>query len=74
LILDISTLQTLPIWVQFPKLYLKYWEMESLRKLGSMLGIPVKTDKTTKEKIAIKYVRLQVEVLIEDHFLNTFTL
>ncbi|KAJ8433427.1 hypothetical protein Cgig2_028136 [Carnegiea gigantea] len=51
-----------------PELDHKYWGLESPSKLSSMLGIPIKTDKTTNEKIAIKYTRLLVEVLIARPF------
>ncbi|KAJ8436173.1 hypothetical protein Cgig2_034201 [Carnegiea gigantea] len=49
-----ETIQSLPLWVQFPDLDVKYWGTESLSKLGSVLGIPIKTDRFTKEKTTIK--------------------
>ncbi|KAJ8427758.1 hypothetical protein Cgig2_006426 [Carnegiea gigantea] len=54
--LNISTLQNLPIWAQFPELDL------------NTLGVPIKTDKSTKEKTTIQYCQALVEVLIEGPF------
>jgi len=68
--LDTSTLQSLPIWVQFPELDIKYWGVESISKLGSMLGIPIKMDRTTKEKTAIRYARVLIEMPLEGSFLK----
>ncbi|KAJ8438666.1 hypothetical protein Cgig2_031631 [Carnegiea gigantea] len=42
--------------------------MQSLSKLGSILGIPLKTDKYTKEKTMLKYARLFVEIPLEGNF------
>ena len=46
---SINTTQIAPlhIRVQFPSFYIKYQNMESLGKLGSISGIPIKTDKHT---------------------------
>ncbi|KAJ8419303.1 hypothetical protein Cgig2_021541 [Carnegiea gigantea] len=42
--------------------------MQSLSNIGSMLGIPLKTDKYTKEKSILKCARLLVEMPLEGHF------
>ena len=68
LTLDISSLQSLPIWVQLPELDIKYWRIECLSKLGSMLGIPIKTDKITKEKSTLSYARLLIEMPLNGPF------
>ena len=39
-----------------------------MSKLASMLGIPIKIDKTTKEKSALGYARMLVEMPIEGPF------
>ncbi|KAJ8434330.1 hypothetical protein Cgig2_010947 [Carnegiea gigantea] len=44
--------------------------MQSLSKLGSILSIPLKTDKYTKEKSMLKYARLLVEIPLEGNFSN----
>ncbi|KAJ8427472.1 hypothetical protein Cgig2_021882 [Carnegiea gigantea] len=57
--LNTETLASLPIW-----------GLESLSKLGSMLGIPIKTDKYTRDKSFLKYARLLIEIQLEDNFLE----
>ncbi|KAJ8435262.1 hypothetical protein Cgig2_026001 [Carnegiea gigantea] len=66
--LDFSSLQSLPISVQFPKLDIKYWGIESLSKIGSMLGIPIKTDKITKERSVLHYARMLIEMPLNGPF------
>ncbi|KAJ8421769.1 hypothetical protein Cgig2_000946 [Carnegiea gigantea] len=66
--LQIETIRSLPIWIQLPTLDIKYWGMESLSKIGSILGIPLKTDKFTKDKQVIRYARLLVEMQIDGPF------
>ena len=66
--LQTESIHTLPIWIQLPALDIKYWGSESLSKIGSILGIPIKTDKFTKEKQAIRYARLLVEMAIDGAF------
>jgi len=63
-----KTIQSLPLWVQFSDLDVKYWGIESLSKLGSVLGIPIKTDRFTKEKTIIKYARLLIDIPLEGSF------
>ncbi|KAJ8419375.1 hypothetical protein Cgig2_022175 [Carnegiea gigantea] len=41
---------------------------QSLSKIGSILGIPLKTDKFTKDKQVIRYARLLIEMPIEGPF------
>jgi len=66
--LQTETIRSLPLWVQLPSLDIKYWGVECLSKLGSLLGNPIKTDKITKDKQAIRYARLLVEMPIEGPF------
>ncbi|KAJ8419307.1 hypothetical protein Cgig2_009218 [Carnegiea gigantea] len=65
---NIDAIASPPIWIQLPELDIKYWGIQSLSKIGSMLGIPLKTDKYSKEKSMLKYVRLLVEMPLEGHF------
>ncbi|KAJ8427589.1 LOW QUALITY PROTEIN: hypothetical protein Cgig2_006653 [Carnegiea gigantea] len=53
---------------QFPELDIKYWGGQCLGKLGSILGIPLKTDKYTKKKTMLRYARLLVEMPIDQNF------
>ena len=39
-----------------------------MSKLGSVLGIPIKTDKYTKDKTFLKYARILREIQPEDNF------
>ncbi|KAJ8425200.1 LOW QUALITY PROTEIN: hypothetical protein Cgig2_004322 [Carnegiea gigantea] len=54
--MDLQTerIKSLPLWV--------------LRKIGSILGIPIKTDKYTKEKMGIRYARMLIEMAIGGPF------
>jgi len=42
--------------------------MQSLSKLGSVIGIPLKINRYTKDKSMLKYARLLVEMPLEGHF------
>ena len=68
--LDTSSISSLPIWIQFPKLDVKYWGVESLSKLGSLLGIPLKMDKPTIEKVYFNYARLLIDMPLDGPFLE----
>ncbi|KAJ8420548.1 hypothetical protein Cgig2_032656 [Carnegiea gigantea] len=59
--INTDAITSLPIWVQFPELDIKYWGLQSLSKLGSMLGIALQIDKFTK---------LLVEMPLEGSFLD----
>ena len=67
--MDLNTeeLVSLPIWVRFPDHDVKYWGSDSLSKLGSMLGIPIKTDKFTRDKAFLRYARLLIEMKLQDN-------
>ncbi|KAJ8420948.1 hypothetical protein Cgig2_017687 [Carnegiea gigantea] len=49
---------------------IKYWGLQCLSKLGSMLGIPLKTDRYTKDRTMMKYARLLVELPLDGNFLE----
>ncbi|KAJ8436750.1 hypothetical protein Cgig2_009724 [Carnegiea gigantea] len=50
------------------QLYAEDIEDESLSKIGSLLGYPLKTDKYIKDKSMLKYARLMVEMSLEGQF------
>lgn len=52
--LQTEAIKTLALWVRFPDLDLKYWGMESLSKLGSVLGIPFKIDQFEKRMLSLR--------------------
>ena len=66
--LNIDNMTSLPLWIRLPNLDLKYWGLSNLSKIGSLIGIPLKTDQYTKMKSMIQYVRLLIEVPIEGPF------
>ncbi|KAJ8443060.1 LOW QUALITY PROTEIN: hypothetical protein Cgig2_004265 [Carnegiea gigantea] len=66
--MHIETIKFIPLWVQFPNLNLKYWGAESLSKIGSILGIPIKTDRYAKEKSVIQYAGLLIDIPLEGPF------
>ncbi|KAJ8438642.1 hypothetical protein Cgig2_016388 [Carnegiea gigantea] len=63
-----ENLKSIPLWIRLPNLELKYWSISSLSKIGSLIGIPIKTDQYTKSKTMIQYARLLIEVPIEGPF------
>ncbi|KAJ8421209.1 hypothetical protein Cgig2_002375 [Carnegiea gigantea] len=64
LVLDINSLNSLPMWVQFPKLD----GVESLSKLGSLIRIPLKTDKQKMDKTFLNKVVLLIDIPLEGPF------
>lgn len=38
-----DNLHSLPLWIRRPNQELKYWGKSSLSKIGSLIGIPIKT-------------------------------
>ncbi|KAJ8425600.1 hypothetical protein Cgig2_008578 [Carnegiea gigantea] len=63
--LDKSSINSLPIWVQFPDLDVKYWGPDSLSKLGSLLGIYLKTDRHTRDKMFLNYARVMIDIALD---------
>ncbi|KAJ8421325.1 hypothetical protein Cgig2_020387 [Carnegiea gigantea] len=63
-----ENLKSLPIWVQLSKLDIRFWGSGSISKLGSSLGIPLKTDKYTKERTMLKYTRLVIDIPLDGPF------
>jgi len=66
--INTETITSLPIWVRLLDLDIKFWGMASLNKLGSTLGIPIKTDKHTMEKTRLSYARLLIDIPVEGSF------
>lgn len=66
--LQTGSITSLPIWVQFLDLDLKYWGLKCLSKIDSLLCIPLKTNKCTKERTSIIYFRLMIELPLEGPF------
>ena len=61
-------IKSLPFWVQFPDLDVNYWGVTSLSKISSLIGIPIKTDRFTRERSMIRYARLLIDVPLNSPF------
>ncbi|KAJ8419231.1 hypothetical protein Cgig2_010818 [Carnegiea gigantea] len=66
--IKIENLKSLPLWIRLLNLELKYWGLSSLSKIGSLIGIPMKTDQYTKTKSMIQHARMLIEVPAEGPF------
>ena len=66
--LQTESIRSLPVCVQLHALDIKYWRIDSLSKIGSILGIPLKTDKFTKDKQVIRYARHLVDMQLDGPF------
>lgn len=54
------------IWVRVMELDLKCWGKFTLMKIVLIIGKPIKTDRTTAMKDLLYYVRIFIEVCIDD--------
>ncbi|VFQ82333.1 unnamed protein product [Cuscuta campestris] len=68
--IDVIELKDVPIYVTFPGLNMKYWSLTGLSKLRSMIGKPVRRDKAIATRIKWGSARIQVEVQVQQNFLN----
>lgn len=55
-------LSSLPIWVKFPGLDVRYWGEKSLTKIASMIGPILRVDGATTNKDRMMYARVLVDV------------
>ncbi|VFQ71387.1 unnamed protein product [Cuscuta campestris] len=46
----------------------KFWSISGLSKIGTLIGNPIKADKTTIGKTRLNYARIQIEVGMKQHF------
>ncbi|CAH9117546.1 unnamed protein product [Cuscuta europaea] len=51
-----------PIWVKFPNLPMKLWNVEAMSEVASMVGVLLNTDKITKDRANHHFARLLIEV------------
>ena len=66
--LHTDSIKSLPLWVQLPNLDVKYWGSNSLSKISSLLGLPIKTDRYTRDRTMINYARVLIEFPIKGLF------
>ncbi|XP_057249948.1 uncharacterized protein LOC130591064 [Beta vulgaris subsp. vulgaris] len=64
--MDKDNVSTVPILIKLPQLPFKYWGERSLFKIAGMVGTVVKMDQATKGKEKLSFVRVMVEVGIND--------
>lgn len=55
---------TVPVWIQFPRLDLKYWNSNCLYKLAGLVGNPIKLDRVTSHKERLNFARILVQVKV----------
>ena len=74
--MEINTeeITSLPIWVQFRGLDIKFWDADSLSKIDNMIGIPLKMDKYTSKKTMLRYARFLIDIPLGIHFLTMWNL
>ncbi|KAK4360146.1 hypothetical protein RND71_019098 [Anisodus tanguticus] len=53
---------TIPVWVIFRDIPLSVWSATGLSKIASRVGIPLYTDKFTKERSKMNYARVLIEI------------
>ena len=56
--LERVTIDSIAIWVRFPKLVMEYYDKKCLRTTGNRIGKTLKIDFTTEEKTRGKYARV----------------
>lgn len=64
---------SVPIWVRVMELDLKYWGQNTLIKIDSLLGKPIKTDRAVAIRELLHYARILIEVDIEDELTDTIS-
>ncbi|XP_021762901.1 uncharacterized protein LOC110727631 [Chenopodium quinoa] len=57
-----------PVWVQLPKLPLKYWGKSYLEKIVCLIGTPIRPDLATQMKDRVSYARYLVEIDVNGQF------
>nr|XP_021851937.1 uncharacterized protein LOC110791493 [Spinacia oleracea] len=55
-------LRVIPVWVRLLNLPLNYWGVDSLSRIGSLLGIPLFADECTSAQMRVSFARLLVEI------------
>ncbi|CAI9105579.1 OLC1v1004527C1 [Oldenlandia corymbosa var. corymbosa] len=63
--INYKTVSSVPVWVQFPNLELKYWNPDSLSSIASILGTPIMTDDLTDSKKRVHYARVLIDMEIK---------
>lgn len=64
-------LSTIPIWVQFSNVPLKFWTAEGLSYIASALGKPLCVDALTVKGKKISFARICVKINVDSPLLDT---
>ncbi|XP_021729890.1 uncharacterized protein LOC110696864 [Chenopodium quinoa] len=57
-----EVLRTVPLWVKFPNLPLNYWGVDTLSRIGSLLGVSNCADECTTRLMRVSFARVLIEV------------
>ena len=68
--MDTNDIRSLPIWVQFLELDVKYWGADSLSKISNVTGMPLKTDKQTMDKTFLSFASVLINIPLNGPFLE----
>lgn len=60
--LEDEVLKEVPLWIRLPNLPLHCWSVDSLSRIGSVIGRPLCADECTSHQSRISYARMLVEV------------
>ena len=60
--LDRDLLSSVPVWIRFPNLHLKFWSQNNLSKLADLIGVPLYMDKATTSMERVAFARCFVEI------------
>ncbi|CAI9115501.1 OLC1v1016414C1 [Oldenlandia corymbosa var. corymbosa] len=66
----LEDVELVPVWVQLPKLQVKYWSARTLSRITSVLGKPLEMDEVTTMRNRAAFARVLVEMKISDHMLD----
>ena len=62
--MEIELLTSVPVWVHFPAMHLKFWSMEIISKIASLVEIPLFMDKATITFEKLAYARCFIEIFV----------
>ncbi|XP_033509708.1 uncharacterized protein [Nicotiana tomentosiformis] len=57
-----EVLRMIPLWIKMLNLPLSYWSMDSLSRIGSVLGRPIYADECTTNVDRVSYARMLIEI------------
>lgn len=61
---------SIPVWVRFPNLPVRYWSEKSLSSISILVGKPLMTDRIMKDRTWLNFARVLIEVELKEDFLE----